>query len=107
MDAEEVSNNRDDERLECAGGKSLHNARRKKIFITDFDFTDGRANDAKKRGHEEDWTLAISAAECAHEGSDAGNRKDIVTGDQDGGGEVFVDLLRDGEVRGIQERSLG
>jgi hypothetical protein len=107
VDAEEVSNNRDDERLECAGGESLYNARRKKVFIADFDFTNGRADDAKQRGHDEDWALAISAAECAYEGPDAGNCEDVVTGDQDGGGEVFVDLFRDGEVRGIQERSLG
>ena len=107
VDTEEVSNNRDDQRLECAGGKPLYNACRKKVFVADFDFTDGRADDAKKRGDEEDWTLAISAAECAYEGADAGNGEDVVTGDQDGRGEVLVDLLRDGEVRGIQERSLG
>lgn len=106
VDTVEISDNRNDEGLESAGGKALNDTSCQEVFVADFDLANGSADDTEERGDDEDRAFTVATTERAYKGADTADGENVVTRDHDRRCEVFVDLLGDGEIGCIQEGSL-
>lgn len=104
--AVQISNDRNDERLERAGGEALNDTSSQEVVVAGLDFTNGRADNTEERGNDEDGTFTIATTEGTNEGTDTTDSEDVITRDHDRRGEIFVDFFGNRKIGSIQEGTL-